>query len=207
MYPYCKRLLDILAALTCGVLLLPLLLILIVLIRLDSPGRAVFTQKRVGRGKRTFLLYKFRTMRIDTPHDVPTHLLADPQRYITRAGRFLRKTSLDELPQLWNVLIGDMSFVGPRPALWNQFDLVAERDRYPGRGGRTPNDVRPGLTGWAQVNGRDELEIHEKARLDGEYVKNMSLIFDLVCALRTLRTVARAEGVREGGTGAKGDAR
>ncbi len=207
MYPFCKRLLDILAALALGVLLLPLLLLLIVLIRADSPGRAVFTQKRVGRGKRTFLLYKFRTMRIDTPHDVPTHLLTDPQRYITRAGKFLRKTSLDELPQLWNVLVGDMSFVGPRPALWNQYDLVAERDKYAGRGGKTVNDVRPGLTGWAQVNGRDELEIPEKARLDGEYVKSMSLRFDLLCALRTLRTVARAEGVREGGTGAKGAAR
>ena len=183
------------------------MLFLIVLIRTDSPGRAVFTQQRVGRGKRTFLLYKFRTMRIDTPHDVPTHLLTDPQRYITRAGKFLRKTSLDELPQLWNVLVGDMSFVGPRPALWNQYDLVAERDKYTGRGGKTVNDVRPGLTGWAQVNGRDELEIPEKARLDGEYVKSMSLRFDLLCALRTLRTVARAEGVREGGTGAKGDAR
>ena len=193
MYPYCKRLLDILAALTCGVLLLPLLLILIVLIRLDSPGRAVFTQKRVGRGKRTFLLYKFRTMRIDTPHDVPTHLLADPQRYITRAGRFLRKTSLDELPQLWNVLIGDMSFVGPRPALWNQFDLIELRDAC------GANSVRPGLTGLAQVSGRDELPIDVKAAYDGEYVRSLSFLLDVKCVLRTLRDAFRGAGVVEGG--------
>ena len=149
-------------------------------------------QKRVGKDKKLFDLHKFRSMRMSTPHDTPTHQLANPGRYITRVGRFLRRSSLDELPQVWDVLVGRMSLVGPRPALWNQDDLVAERDRY------GANAVRPGLTGWAQVNGRDELNIADKARRDGEYVERMSLLFDLRCLLRTASRVPRGSGVVEG---------
>jgi len=152
----------------------------------------LFRQKRVGQGKRHFMIYKFRTMRTDAPKDQPTHLLQDPNAYITPVGRFLRRSSLDELPQLMNILKGEMAVVGPRPALWNQFDLIAERDRY------GANDVRPGLTGWAQINGRDELPIEVKARLDGEYVKRMSFGFDLRCILGTVVKVLRSEDVVEG---------
>lgn len=173
-----------------------LYLILIIAIKLDSKGPVVFKQKRIGLHKETFEIYKFRTMRIDTPHDMPTHLLADPEQYITRVGKFLRKTSLDELPQLVNIFKGDMAVIGPRPALWNQYDLIEERDRY------GANDVRPGLTGWAQINGRDELEIGEKAELDGYYVKNLSFLMDVKCFFGTISAVLKKDGIVEGGTGA-----
>lgn len=173
-----------------------LYLILIIAIKLDSKGPVVFKQKRIGLHKETFEIYKFRTMRIDTPHDMPTHLLADPEQYITKVGKFLRKTSLDELPQLVNILKGDMAVIGPRPALWNQYDLIEERDRY------GANDVRPGLTGWAQINGRDELEIGEKAELDGYYVKNLSFLMDVKCFFGTISAVLKKDGIVEGGTGA-----
>ena len=164
-----KRLLAVILSL-CGMIVLsPLLLILCLAIKIDSPGPIFFRQKRVGIHKQHFNILKFRTMRIDTPHDMPTHMLKDPDQYITRVGHFLRKTSLDELPQLWNIFVGDMAVIGPRPALWNQYDLLAERDKY------GANDVRPGLTGWAQIHGRDELEIVDKARLDGYYVEHLSL--------------------------------
>ena len=197
MYRNCvKRGLAIVLSLV-GLLTLGWLLILLsIAIKLDSPGPVLFRQKRVGLGKSHFYILKFRTMRIDTPRDMPTHLLVNPEQYITRVGRFLRKTSLDELPQLFNILAGHMAIVGPRPALWNQFDLIAERDKY------GANDIRPGLTGWAQINGRDELEIDVKARYDGEYVQRMSLAFDIRCILGTVTAVLRRDGVVEGGTGA-----
>ena len=179
-----------------ALLLLGWLLILIsIAIKLDSPGPVLFKQKRVGIHKTYFNILKFRTMRIDTPKDMPTHLLSDPDQYITRVGRFLRKTSLDELPQLLNILAGQMAVIGPRPALWNQYDLLEERDKY------GANDIRPGLSGWAQINGRDELEIPVKAKLDGEYVQRMSFLFDLRCILGTVFSVLRSDGVVEGGTG------
>ena len=197
MYQNClKRLLAIVLSLMGIVALGWLLALLSIAVKLDSPGPVLFKQKRVGRGKSHFYILKFRTMRTDTPKDMPTHLLANPEQYITRVGRFLRKTSLDELPQLFNILLGDMSIVGPRPALWNQFDLIAERDKY------GANDIRPGLTGWAQINGRDELEIEEKARLDGEYVRNLSFRFDVRCLLATVKVVLYRDGMVEGGTGA-----
>ena len=197
MYRNCvKRALAIVLSLV-GILALGWLLILLsIAIKLDSPGPVLFRQKRVGLGKSHFYILKFRTMRIDTPKDMPTHLLVNPEQYITRVGRFLRKTSLDELPQLFIILAGHMAIVGPRPALWNQFDLIAERDRY------GANDIRPGLTGWAQINGRDELEIDVKARYDGEYVQRMSLSFDIRCILGTVTAVLSRDGVVEGGTGA-----
>ena len=197
MYRNCvKRALAIVLSLV-GLLALGWLLILLsIAIKLDSPGPVLFRQKRVGLGKSHFYILKFRTMRIDTPRDMPTHLLVNPEQYITRVGRFLRKTSLDELPQLFNILAGHMAIVGPRPALWNQFDLIAERDRY------GANDIRPGLTGWAQINGRDELEIDVKARYDGEYVQRMSLAFDIRCILGTVTAVLSRDGIVEGGTGA-----
>ncbi len=190
-----KRIFDFFCALCAIVCLSWLLLLISLAIKLDSPGPVLFRQKRVGIHKTHFQILKFRTMRTDTPHDMPTHLLADPDQYITRVGRFLRKTSLDELPQLFNILKGDMAVVGPRPALWNQYDLLAERDRY------GANDLRPGLTGWAQIHGRDELEIPDKARLDGYYVQHMSFGFDLRCIFGTVWSVLRSDGVVEGGTG------
>lgn len=197
-----KRFIDIvLSGLLLLVLALPLLL-LSCLIFMDDPGPVLFTQRRVGRGKRIFLLHKFRSMKMSTPHDVPTHMLTHPERYITRIGAFLRKSSLDELPQLYDIFIGRMSLVGPRPALFNQDDLVAERDKY------GANDLMPGLTGWAQINGRDELEIPEKARLDGVYAEKMrqgglgAFFFDCRCFFCTFSSVMRGRGVREGGTGA-----
>ena len=194
---YYKRFLDILLSLA-GILLLGwLLALLCIAIKLDSPGPILFRQKRVGKDKTHFYILKFRTMRIDTPKDMPTHLLANPEQYITKVGRFLRRTSLDELPQLLNILRGDMSIIGPRPALWNQLDLIAERDKY------GANNLRPGLTGWAQINGRDELEIDVKARLDGEYVQKISFGFDLKCFFGTITAVLRSDGVVEGGTGAR----
>ncbi len=195
MYQKIKRLLDIILSGTGLVLLSPFLLGISMAIKLDSPGPVLFKQKRVGLHKTYFNILKFRTMRTDTPKDMPTHMLANPDQYITRVGHFLRKTSLDELPQIINILKGDMSIIGPRPALWNQDDLVAERDKY------GANDVMPGLTGWAQVNGRDELEIPVKARLDGQYVRHMGFRMDCVCFLRTILAVVKHDGVVEGGTG------
>lgn len=196
MYRNCiKRLLAVVLSLAGIVLLGWLFVLLCIAIKLDSPGPVLFRQKRVGLGKSHFYILKFRTMRTDTPKDMPTHLLANPDQYITKVGKFLRKTSLDELPQLFNILKGDMAVIGPRPALWNQYDLIAERDRY------GANDVRPGLTGWAQINGRDELEIPVKARLDGEYVEKLSFGFDVKCFLGTIAAVLRSDGVVEGGTG------
>ena len=192
-----KRLLAIVLSLLGLICLGWLLILLCIAIKIDSPGPVLFKQKRVGKGKSHFYILKFRTMRIDTPKDMPTHLLANPEQYITRVGKFLRKTSLDELPQLINILKGDMAIIGPRPALWNQFDLIAERDKY------GANDIRPGLTGWAQINGRDELEIDVKAKLDGEYVQRLSFGFDVKCFLGTIAAVLRSDGVVEGGTGAK----
>lgn len=189
---YIKRLCDILLSIIATLLLSWLLVILILLIKLTSKGPVFFRQRRIGIHKKEFSILKFRTMRIDTPKDVPTHMLKDPQKYITMIGKFLRMTSLDELPQLFNILMGQMSIVGPRPALWNQYDLIAERDQY------GANDVRPGLTGWAQINGRDELPIPVKAKLDGEYVRKMSFLFDIKCMIRTVGTVFRREGVKEG---------
>ena len=192
-----KRLLAIVLSLLGLICLGWLLILLCIAIKIDSPGPVLFKQKRVGKGKSHFYILKFRTMRIDTPKDMPTHLLANPEQYITRVGKFLRKTSLDELPQLLNILKGDMAIIGPRPALWNQFDLIAERDKY------GANDIRPGLTGWAQINGRDELEIDVKAKLDGEYVERLSFGFDVKCFLGTIAAVLRSDGVVEGGTGVK----
>ncbi len=194
-YTKVKRVLDFIMSLGACVVLSPVLLLLCIAIKADSRGPVLFKQKRVGIHKTYFPIYKFRTMRMDTPKDMPTHLLKNPEQYITRMGRFLRKSSLDELPQLFNILKGDMSFVGPRPALWNQDDLVAEREKY------GANDVLPGLTGWAQINGRDELEIPVKAKLDGEYVRRMGFLFDVRCFLGTFSSVLRADGVVEGGTG------
>lgn len=190
-----KRTIDFFISL-CGIIILsPAMAGIAIWVKLDSRGPVLFCQKRVGINKTYFNIYKFRTMRIDTPTDTPTHLLENPGRYITRSGRLLRKTSLDELPQIFNILKGDMSIIGPRPALWNQFDLIEERDKY------GANDIRPGLSGWAQVNGRDELEIKEKARLDGEYIKRMSLGFDIRCLIETVKSVLKSEGIIEGGTG------
>ena len=195
-YQAFKRFLDFVLSLLAFCVLSPLLAAVSLAVKLDSKGPVVFRQKRIGKDKTHFEMLKFRTMRTDTPKDMPTHLLKNPDAFITKVGSFLRKTSLDELLQLINIIKGEMSIVGPRPALWNQFDLIAERDKY------GTNAVRPGLTGWAQVNGRDELEIPEKARLDGEYVKNMSLLLDIKCILKTVLGVLRSDGVVEGGTGA-----
>ena len=195
-YKVFKNMIDRLLALVGLIFLSPVFFALIIAIKLDSRGPVLFQQKRVGIHKSHFNILKFRTMRTDTPKDTPTHLLKDPQQYITKVGGFLRKTSLDELPQIVNILKGDMAIVGPRPALWNQYDLIAERDKY------GANDVLPGLTGWAQINGRDELPIDVKARLDGEYVRRMGLLMDLRCIFGTVASVAKQEGVVEGGTGA-----
>lgn len=192
-----KRYMDCFLTVIIFLLIWPLFLAICVAIKLDSKGPVFFKQKRVGYRKTYFEIYKFRTMYIDTPKDIPTHMLKDPEQYITKVGKFLRKTSLDELPQLINILKGDMSFVGPRPALWNQDDLVAERDKY------GANLVPPGLTGWAQIHGRDELEIPVKAALDGEYVKKFGLWMDIRCFFGTFTAVLFHRGVVEGGTGGK----
>ena len=193
-----KRLLDILLS-GCGIVVLaPVYLLVAAAIKLDDPGPVFFRQKRVGIHKTHFQILKFRTMKMETPRDVPTHLLENPQQYITRVGRVLRKTSLDELPQIFQIFTGKMSVIGPRPALWNQFDLIAERDKY------GANDVRPGLTGWAQINGRDELPIDVKAGYDGEYVQKMSFLFDCRCFFGTIVSVLKHDGVVEGGTGQLG---
>lgn len=193
---FIKRLLDIILSLMGIVILALPMLIVAIIIKIDDPGPAIFKQKRVGKNKKLFWLYKFRSMKVSTP-DIPTHLLENPDEYIIKVGKFIRKTSIDELPQLFNILKGDMSIIGPRPALWNQDDLIAERDKY------GANDVRPGLSGWAQINGRDELPIDVKAKLDGDYVKNISFGFDLKCLIGTVSSVLKHEGVVEGGTGAK----
>ena len=180
------------------VVLSPVYLGIILAIKAEDGIKApvFFSQKRIGIHKTYFQLYKFRSMKVDTPHDQPTHLLENPEQYITKVGHFLRKTSLDELPQLWNIVKGDMAVIGPRPALWNQDDLIAERDQY------GANDVKPGLTGWAQINGRDELEIEYKAKLDGDYVRKMGPLMDIRCFFGTIFSVLRSDGVVEGGTGA-----
>ena len=188
-----KRLIDIMLSLLALIMLSPVVLILAIAIKIDSRGPILFKQERVGMHKKNFYILKYRTMRIDTPKDVPTHMLENPDQWITRVGKFLRKTSLDELPQIWNIFIGQMSIIGPRPALWNQYDLIEERDKY------GANDIRPGLTGWAQINGRDELPIEVKAKLDGEYVEKMSFIFDVKCFFRTIISVLKSDGVVEGG--------
>lgn len=195
MYQRLKRGIDFILALLGLIVLSPLFLVLIAAIKADSKGPVLFRQERVGIHKKHFNILKFRTMRTDTPKDMPTHLLKNPEQYITGVGRFLRKSSLDELPQILNILKGDMAIVGPRPALWNQYDLIEERDKY------GANDVRPGLTGWAQINGRDELEIPVKAKLDGEYVRRMSFLMDCRCFFGTFLSVLRGDGVVEGGTG------
>ena len=197
VYIKIKRIIDLILASLGLIVLSPVFLILIIAIKLDSQGPVFFKQKRVGIHKSHFNILKFRTMRIDTPKDTPTHLLENPDQWITKVGKFLRKTSLDELPQIINIFLGDMSVVGPRLALWNQYDLIAERDKY------GANDVPVGLTGWAQINGRDELEIDVKAKLDGDYARNIGLKMDLRCFFGTIFSVLRGEGVVEGGTGSK----
>lgn len=196
---YCrgvKRVIAVILSLLGLICLSWLYLIIVIIVKIDSPGPVLFRQKRIGIHKSEFEILKFRSMRTDTPKDLPTHMLQNPEVFITKSGKWLRKTSLDELPQLINILRGDMAIVGPRPALWNQYDLLEERDKY------GANDVRPGLTGWAQIHGRDELEIPEKARLDGYYVQNMCFGLDAKCFFGTIRSVANNEGVVEGGTGA-----
>ena len=192
MYKYFKRFLDIVLSAAALLVLSPVLLIVAIAIKMDSKGPVLFKQKRVAKGKQHFQILKFRTMYADVPKDVPTHLLADPDSKITKIGRFLRKSSLDELPQIWNILVGEMSIIGPRPALWNQFDLIEERDKY------GANDVRPGLTGLAQVMGRDELPIDVKAKYDGEYAQNITFANDVKIFLKTITSVLGAEGVKEG---------
>lgn len=196
MYQRCvKRIFDIVLSLVGLVVLAIPMLAFALIMKLDSPGPVLFWQKRVGIHKKTFMMPKFRTMYTDTPANMPTHLLSDPQKWITRSGAWFRKLSIDELPQILCIFTGKMSIIGPRPALWNQDDLIEERDKY------GANDVRPGLTGWAQINGRDELEIPVKARLDGEYVQNLSFLFDCRCFFGTIFKVLRHDGVVEGGTG------
>lgn len=189
-----KPILDVTLSFLALIVFSWLFLIIIIAIELDDPGPVFFSQKRVGIHKGYFKLYKFRSMKMSTPHDTPTHLLENPEQYITRVGRFIRKYSLDEIPQIVNILKQDMSIIGPRPALWNQYDLIEARDTY------GANDVKPGLSGWAQINGRDELEIAEKARLDGEYVQRMSFAFDCRCFFGTAISALRGDGVVEGGT-------
>ena len=190
-----KRAMDIVLSAAALAVLWPLLLLIALAVVIDDPGPVLFRQKRVGIHKTHFSIMKFRTMKMDTPKDTPTHLLENPEQYITKVGKFLRKSSLDELPQIFQIFTGKMSIIGPRPALWNQFDLIAERDKY------GANDVRPGLTGWAQINGRDELPIEVKARFDGEYVEKLSFLFDCKCFFGTIVSVLKHDGVVEGGTG------
>jgi len=197
VYLHIKRVVDFICSLLALIVLSPIFLILIIAIKLDSKGPVLFKQKRVGIHKTHFNILKFRTMRIDTPNDVPTHQLKNPEQYITKVGKFLRKTSLDELPQIWNIFVGQMSVIGPRPALWNQYDLIDERDKY------GANDVPVGLTGWAQINGRDELPIRLKAKLDGEYAKRIGPCMDIRCFFATIFSVLKSDGVREGGTGSE----
>jgi len=199
VYRFIKYTLDIILSYIGFILLLPLIIIISILIKITSKGPVFFKQKRVGKNKKLFTIYKFRTMRVDTPSDSPTHLLRNPDKYITKVGKFLRKTSLDEIPQIINIMFGQMSIIGPRPALWNQYDLIDEREKY------GVNNLKPGLTGWAQINGRDELEIPDKAALDGEYVKRQSLFFDIRIFFGTFISILKSDGVVEGGTGNKKD--
>jgi len=192
MFSFSKRIIDFSLSVLIVICLSPVLLLLCLLIKMDSPGPILFKQKRIGKYKKNFNILKFRTMKIDTPNDMPTHLLKKPDFYITRTGKFLRKTSLDELPQLFNILKGEMSIIGPRPALWNQYDLIAEREKY------KANDILPGLTGLAQVSGRDELAIEVKARIDGEYVEKKSAVLDFKIFFRTVFSVLKSDGVKEG---------
>jgi O-antigen biosynthesis protein WbqP len=192
VYPVVKRILDFSLSLIAMLLLWPVFFLIAILIKIDSKGPVFFKQKRIGKDKKEFYILKFRTMRTDTPKDMPTHMLQNPDVFITKVGKFLRKSSLDELPQIINILQGEMSITGPRPGLWNQYDLIAERDKY------GANNIHPGLTGWAQVNGRDELSINVKARFDGEYAERMSLIFDVTIFFKTIFSVLRSEGVVEG---------
>ncbi len=194
IYLKIKRIIDIVLSLLGLIILSPVFLFLIIAIKLDSKGPILFKQKRVGIHKNHFNILKFRTMRIDTPKDTPTHLLDNPDQWITKVGKFLRKTSLDELPQIINILKGEMSIIGPRPALWNQYDLIEERDKY------KANDIPPGLTGWAQINGRDELPISVKAKLDGEYVEKIGFAMDVKCFFETILSVIKSDGVVEGKT-------
>ena len=194
IYQRVKRLIDIVLSAIGFVVLIPIFLLIIIAIKLDSKGTILFKQKRVGIHKKYFEILKFRTMRSDAPKEIPTHLLSNPEQWITKVGKFLRKTSLDELPQIINIFKGDMSFVGPRPALWNQYDLITERDLY------RANDIKPGLTGWAQINGRDELAIAVKAKLDGEYVKHIGFRMDVRCFFKTIVNVLKSDGVVEGAT-------
>lgn len=194
-YFFFKRLLDIVLSFGALFILSPLFLVLIIAILIDDPGPVLFTQKRLGKNKRYFKLHKFRSMKMSTPHDVPTHMLENPEQYITKVGKFIRAHSLDELPQIWDIFIGNMSIIGPRPGLWNQDLLTSERDKY------HANDVKPGLTGWAQINGRDELEILDKAKLDGEYVNKISFGFDCKCFFGSLHVFRKDDSVVEGGTG------
>lgn len=191
---YVKRIIDVILSFAGLVILSPVFAGIAIAIKIDDPGPVLFSQKRLGEKKEYFKLHKFRSMKMSTPHDVPTHMLEDPDQYITRVGKFLRKHSLDELPQIWDIFIGNMSIIGPRPGLWNQDVLTAERDKY------GANDVKPGLTGWAQINGRDELEIPVKAKLDGDYVKNIGFAMDCKCFFDTFISVLRSDGVVEGGT-------
>lgn len=198
---FVKRALDVVLSFLGLLIFSPFYLLLFLAIYLDDPGPVMFTQKRTGKGKQYFRLHKFRSMKMSTPHDIPTHMLDCPEQYITRVGRFIRAHSLDELPQIWDIFLGNMSIIGPRPGLWNQDLLTAERDKY------NANDARPGLTGWAQINGRDELEIPVKAKLDGDYVAKLkkgglaAFLFDCRCFVGTILTVAKGDGVVEGGTG------
>ena len=191
-YIIIKNIIDFILSLIALIILLPFFCIFAIIIKLESRGPIFFKQKRIGKNKKEFYIYKFRTMRTDTPKDMPTHLLKDAESYITKSGKVFRKTSIDELPQIINILKGQMSIIGPRPALWNQYDLIKERDKY------NANSIRPGLTGWAQVNGRDELEIPIKAKFDGEYVEKMSLLFDIKIFLKTIIKVFKHDGVVEG---------
>lgn len=193
-YTFIKRLIDFILSFFAILFLSPVFVIISILIKIDSKGPVLFKQERIGKNKEHFKILKFRTMHIDTPKNMPTHLLENPEKWITTMGKFLRKSSLDELPQLFNILKGEMSIVGPRPALWNQFDLLELRDKY------GANSVPVGLTGWAQINGRDELELEEKARLDGEYAKNIGFIMDMKCFLGTILKVLKSDGIIEGRT-------
>lgn len=191
-YTFIKRLIDLVLSLIAILVFSPIFILISILIKLDSKGSVLFKQERIGKNKTHFYILKFRTMRIDTPKNMPTHLLENPEQWITKMGKFLRKSSLDELPQLFNILKGEMSIVGPRPALWNQFDLIELRDQF------KVNEITPGLTGWAQVNGRDELSIDDKVRFDKEYFDQMNLVFDFKCIILTLFKVFKSEGVVEG---------
>lgn len=192
---FLKRIIDIMLSMVGIICLIPVWIVLIPAIFIDDPGPIFFTQKRVGVHNKYFKILKFRTMKVDTPHDMPTHMLENPEQYITRVGGFLRKTSLDELPQIFNIFVGQMSIIGPRPALWNQYDLIEAREK------NGADSVRPGLTGWAQINGRDEIPNEQKAALDGEYAANISFLFDCKCFIGTIFKVFTADGVHEGGTG------